>query len=322
MKADVLEEETCKFVQSSCVDTPFNPDNIILVSGHTFPDIVAEKYYGVEVKSTKANHWTSTGSSIVESTRSEFVENIYMLFGKLGGTPPEFRCRPYQDVLYDIAVTHSPRYLINMELEDGETIFDKMNTTYDEFRTTENNIAKVREYYKTKAKQAKRQEMPWWISSEDDEKPVNFTLRLWNSVEIDERKKLTAYCLILFPEIWMPDASPKIKYNQASLWLCSFAQVVFPNIRDAFTAGGKVTYENGQRLPVRYPQVCKTIIDHLPTIKELLQNPTRETIELITEFNPILLKDKRPFQTWVKICGATIGEPMQRWLIELPKLEC
>lgn len=70
-----------------------------------------------------------------------------LVIGKLGGNPPEFRCRPYQEVLSDIAVTHSPRYLINMELQHGETIFDKMNTTYDEFRTTENNIAKVREYY-------------------------------------------------------------------------------------------------------------------------------------------------------------------------------
>lgn len=33
------------------------------------------------------------------------------------------------------------------ELQEGETIFDKMNTTYDVFRTTENNIAKVREYH-------------------------------------------------------------------------------------------------------------------------------------------------------------------------------
>ena len=69
-----------------------------------------------------------------------------LVIGKLGGNPPEFRCRPYQEVLYDIAVTHSPRYLINMELQDGETIFDKMKTTYDEFRANENNIAKAREY--------------------------------------------------------------------------------------------------------------------------------------------------------------------------------
>lgn len=322
MKADKLEVETCDYVRLACQDSPFNPENVILVSGHTFPDIVAEKYYGIEVKSTKSNHWTSTGSSIVESTRSELVENIYMMFGKLGGNPPEFRCRPYQEVLYDIAVTHSPRYLINMELQDGETIFDKMNTTYDEFRTTENNIAKVREYYKEKAKKARKQEMPWWISSEDDEKPINFTLRLWNSVDADERKTLIAYCLILFPEIWMPDANSRTKYNQASLWLCSFAQVVFPNIRDAFTAGGKVAYENGHRLTTRYPQVYKTIIEHLPIIKQLLERPTKETIEIVAEFNPLLLQGKGLYNNWAKICGATLGGPMERWLIEQPRLDC
>ena len=244
-----------------------------------------------------------------------------MLFGKLGGNPPEFRCRPYQDVLYDIAVTHSPRYLINMELEDGETIFDKMNTTYDEFRTTENNIAKVREYYKDKAKAAKKQEMPWWISSEDVEKPVNFTLRLWNSVEADERKTLIAYCLILFPEIWKPDTNPQIKYNQASLWLCSFAQVVFRNIRDAFSAGGKIAFENGRRLMSRYPKVYKTIIEHLPIIRQILETPTKETIELVTEFNPLLLKGKKDlYSNWKEFCGDILGEPMGRWLNEQPRL--
>ena len=322
MSPSKLEVESCEVIKKVCFDTPFNPDNVVLVSGHAFPDIIAEHYYGVEVKSTKANHWISTGSSIVESTRNEFVENIYMLFGKLGGKPPEFKCRPYSDVLYDISVTHSPRYLINMELSEGQTIFDKMKTTYDDFRTSNDNIAKVRAYYKEKAKKEKKQEMPWWISSEDDEKPINFTLRLWNSVDADERKTLTAYCIILFPEIWMPNASPRTKYNQASLWLCSFAQVVFPNIRDAFTAGGKVAFENGRRLPIRYPQVYKTIIDHLPIIKQILEHPTTEIIELVHEFNPILLQGNGLYQNWVKICAATIGGPMERWLKEQPRLDC
>ena len=74
-----------------------------------------------------------------------------MLFGKLGGTPPEFKCKPYQDCLYDIAVTHSPRYLINMELEKNETIFSKMGTTYDDLRTSPDSIEQVRNYYRNKA---------------------------------------------------------------------------------------------------------------------------------------------------------------------------
>lgn len=320
-----LEIESCKMIRIACDGSPFSPDNVKLVSGHSFPDIIAQKFYGVEVKSTKSNHWTSTGSSIVESTRNIDVKNIYMLFGKLGGTPPEFKCRPYGDVLYDIAVTHSPRYLINMELHEGETIFDKMNTTYDDFRTNGDNISKVREYYKQKAKNERKQEMPWWITNDDTERAVRFNLRLWNSVDAEERKMLTAYCLILFPEIWMPNTSSRTKYNQASLWLCSYAQVIFPNIRDAFTAGGKIAFENGKQLPERYAQVYKTIVDHSELIKKILDCPTKETIELIKEFNPLLLKGQGLYETWLTTCctsASSIGVPLERWLIEHPKLEC
>ena len=109
--------------------TPFRKEDILLVSGAKFPDIQAGVYYGVEVKSTKTDSWTSTGSSIVESTRIKEVESIYMLFGKLGGEHAEFRCRPYEQCLSNIAVTHSPRYLIDMNLED--TVFDKMKVEYN-----------------------------------------------------------------------------------------------------------------------------------------------------------------------------------------------
>ena len=123
-----------------CGRTPFRVEEIRLVSAQYFPDIIAEKYYGVEVKSTKENHWTSTGSSIVESTRDKNVENIYMLFGKLGGKTAEFKCRPYEDCLSDIAVTHSPRYLINMELTKEQTIFSKMGVAYDQLRNAPDSI--------------------------------------------------------------------------------------------------------------------------------------------------------------------------------------
>ena len=315
MSPSKLEEESCEKIKTACEDTPFNPDNVLLVSGHRFPDIIAEKYYGVEVKCTKSNHWTSTGSSIVESTRDSSVDNIYMLFGKLGGTPPEFKCRPYSDVLYDIAVTHSPRYLINMELKKGETIFDKMKMAYDKFRTTEDNIAIVRDYYKKKAK--KGQEMPWWISSDDVDKPVNFNLRLWNALDIEERNLLRAYCLILFPKIWNKD-SDKTKYQEACLWLCSFAQVINPNMRDSFSASGKIALINGNK---RYPHIVKTIVDCAPKVKRLLQNPNFELIELIKEFNPKLLEGEDLYNNWIADCctnGNIDGAPLEQWIEEQP----
>lgn len=92
----------------------------------------------------------------MESTRDKNVENIYMLFGKLGGKTAEFKCRPYEDCLSDIAVTHSPRYLINMELTKEQTIFSKMGVAYDQLRNASDSIEIVRKYYREKAIKAKR----------------------------------------------------------------------------------------------------------------------------------------------------------------------
>lgn len=84
-----LESCAVEKIKLACADSPFDASEVELISGQRFPDIVAEKYYGIEVKSTKEDHWTSTGSSILETTRIENVDDIYMLFGKKEGMTEE-----------------------------------------------------------------------------------------------------------------------------------------------------------------------------------------------------------------------------------------
>lgn len=320
ISATQLETISLNTLKKACSDTPFNPDNIELVSGQSFPDIVADRYYGVEVKSTTKNHWMSTGSSMVESTRHEDVENIYMLFGKLGGNPPEFKCRPYQDVLYDIAVTHSPRYLINMELAEGHSIFAKMHTSYDELRTSSDSINRVRRYYREKALLEKKDEMPWWLTSEMEEQAMPFNIRMWNSLSGTERKILLAKCLILFPEILSPVRNAK-KYNQATLWLCSYCQVVMPNIRDVFTAGGKIVSVDDKDLDVPVAQIFKTIVDNAGMVKSLLESGEEDMIALIKEFNPELLNGGL-YDNWLRCCMGIADSyrvPIIEWIDKKPK---
>lgn len=76
LSASELEQLSVDIMKEIAPSTPFRDTDIQLVSGHSFPDIMAGSYYGVEVKSTQSNHWTSTGSSIVESTRNKTVEDI------------------------------------------------------------------------------------------------------------------------------------------------------------------------------------------------------------------------------------------------------
>lgn len=323
LSAIQVENISVETIKRACDNTPFHADEIKLISGQRFPDIVAEKYYGVEVKTTKANHWMSTGSSIVESTRDLNVEDIYMLFGKLGGDVPEFKCRPYEDVLYDIAVTHSPRYLINMEIDKNETIFSKIGVPYNEFRKSSDAIDKVRCYYREKARKTKRQEMPWWITSDNSESAVSFNIRLWNTLSLEEKRSLLAKCMILFPEALNPAKRPD-KYNQTTLWLCSYQQVVMPNIRDLYSAGGRITHVDGKKLKKNVPQVFNQIIQHIDLIRDMLQNPTKEMMMLISDYNPILLKGNDLFSNWLDICCGFIQNEevrLKEWIKSKPKFQ-
>ena len=257
-----LEDDVKIALEECAKGTPFE-NTIEKISGQKFPDIVAAKFYGVEVKSTKENHWTSTGSSILESTRLSDVERIYMTFGKLGGNPIEFLSKPYEKCLYEIAVTHMPRYLIDMRLREGETIFDKIGISYDELRQMENPIAPVSRYYRSKLKPG---ESLWWAGDSADE-IVSATIRLWKNVTSREKRGYTVYGCVNFPEVFGGD------YDRYALWLTSQG-VVDPHIRDQFSAGGKESMMMPDGSRVWFPGVFRRIKDnmdyfiHLMAIKE------------------------------------------------------
>lgn len=211
-----LEEVALNALKEVSSRTPFRKENIVLVSGSRFPDIVAEKHYGVEVKSTKENTWRSTGSSIVENTRISDITRIYLLFGKLGGEFVEFKCRPYEDCLSNIAVTHSPRYLIDMELDNRneKTIFEKIGVPYDKFRVMEENkkIEFLRGYYKERAKEKGKMSMPWWMGTENSTK---VEISFFSDLSNEEKEFLKARKFILFPCVFQRE------YKPVALWLCN-----------------------------------------------------------------------------------------------------
>lgn len=222
-----LEDDVKAALEESAKGTIFE-NTIEKISGQKFPDIVTAKYYGVEVKSTKGNHWTSTGSSILETTRVTDVERIFMTFGKLGGSPIEFVSRPYEECLYGIAVTHMPRYLIDMCVEPDQTIFSKIGISYDDLRNMENPIAPVAKYYRSLLKPG---ESLWWTGDSADE-TVSPTIRLWKNISPEEKKIYTIYGCVNYPEIFGGD------YDRYALWLTSQG-VVDSHIRDQFSAGGR-----------------------------------------------------------------------------------
>ena len=226
-----LESDVYNALTRTAAGTSFE-NTIRLVSGASFPDIVADGYYGVEVKSTKENKWKSIGSSILESTRIPGVEKIYLTFGKLGA-PVRFMSRPYEECLSGVSVTHYPRYQIDMELRPGETIFDKINIPYDELRRMDNPVKPISNYYKSQL--APGQSLRW-ASDYIESTAVSPILRMWSTISATEKRDFTASALAFFPDVFGS------KYENYTLWLITTASVVNPNVRDQFSAGGQFTY--------------------------------------------------------------------------------
>jgi hypothetical protein len=230
-----LEDDAVKALTISAENTAFE-GTIEKVSGQRFPDIVARKYYGVEVKSSKDDKWMTLGGSVNESTRVESVERIFLIFGKLL-EPIEFRCRPYEDCLSEVVVTHYPRYKIDMNLKAGETIFDKMNTTYDGLRATGDPVRNIVAYYKGELRVG---EGLWWMestSSIEDTSSAPMKIRLWTTLSQGEKNDFLKTAFALFPDVF---SSSRTKYERLSLWLVSQYGIVSTSMRDSFTAGGKV----------------------------------------------------------------------------------
>lgn len=254
-----LEDDVAAALTECARGTPFE-GTVEKVSGQRFPDIVAAGCFGVEVKSTKNDHWTSTGSSILETTRVQDVEHIFMTFGKLGGNPIRFLTRPYEACLSDIAVTHMPRYRIDMRLGEGETIFDKMGVSYDRLRQMERPVEPVSRYYRSQLKEG---ESLWWAGGDPAEEAVSPTVRLWRRLSVAEKRRCTVYGCAHFPEVFAGD------YGRYALWLTSQG-VVDPHIRDQFSAGGQVDLRLSDGRLVKLPAVFGRVRDNMDLFLELM----------------------------------------------------
>lgn len=294
-----LEEDVRDALVRCAIHTPFE-GTIQLVSGAFFPDIVANKYYGVEVKSTNKNHWKSIGSSILESTRDQNVERIYLTFGKLCA-PVAFRSRPYEECLSGISVTHYPRYKIDMDLQKGATIFDKMGISYDSLRKMDNPVAPVSKYYKSQLREG---ESLWWAPDSDAESnEVPVTVRLWSALSPAEKTHFTVQGYALFPEILSKGSNKK--YQRYALWLATNCGIINTNIRDQFSAGGQVdiftTNGNFEKMPAAFGRIEKN--------RDLIT----ETILLASEatlceyWGVEAIAENRIIQ-WSKIVASTVDD--------------
>jgi hypothetical protein len=285
--ASEFEKDTYEALCSASKGTDFE-STIFLVSGSVFPDIVVKKFYGVEVK-TSQKSWKSVGNSVLESTRVRDVERIYIFFAKLSH-PLGFKYRLYQDCLSDIAVTHSPRYLIDMDLEAGKSIFEQMGIGYDQLRKRENPIKPFVDYYR---KLAKPGEEPWWM---DAETPIKPTVSLWSNLGKEKQDELRIEVMARFPELF---GNSRAKYQALASYLAARHGVVDSSLRDRFSAGGQGTLKIGKKSYAKLPRVFAHLQHDLAEILQYIKLLPPEEAAFYWKLS-VLPKVDRLASLWVK----------------------
>lgn len=301
------EVETCLNIAAE--GTNFE-NRVVYFGGGKFPDFVVADIYGVEVKRAKGNTLTTIGNSVLESTRVGGVEKIYLLFGKLSGDIV-FVWRPYEECLSEVAVTHYPRYLVDMELGEDETIFDKMGKTYEEICSCPKPVEPIVDYYRGLLKPG---ESLWWIDNggAEEEVATDIIIRQWNTLDAAHRDRIRIGAMVLFPQLFGND---RTKYDGVSAWLVKTHGVVCKNIRDLFTAGGKYEIPDGDDT-VKVQHIVSNIDgdDDVDSIVSFLRDTDIEELEEYWEIRD--LEEGEQVEVWLReVCDYLDDENASRYLM-------
>lgn len=201
---------------------------------HLFPDIILGEF-GIEVKVVNTDSWRTVGNSVFEGTRDPNVKHIYVLYGKMGGTPL-VRWGKYEDCVIHVRTSHVPRF--ELEIGAKESLFLKFGISYEKFceLEAEGKMQYVRKYARGRLKSGDRL---WWLEDKPEEAQeysLPLEVRLYMGLPQEEKRRLRAEAALLCPQIVKPSRSKK-KYDDAAMYLITYHGVLCSQARDLFSAG-------------------------------------------------------------------------------------
>ena len=132
-------------------------------------------------------------------------------------------------------------------------------------------ITPVAKYYKSLLKPG---ESLWWTGTKEEVAPP--TVRLWSSLSANEKEELVIQGYTLFPEILTKGNNKK--YNRYALWLVTQKGIVNTNIRDGFSAGGKVMLKTPSGIEVSMPAAFGRINKYSDLILKTLYSTDKDVL--------------------------------------------
>ena len=272
---------------------------------HKFPDVIIRTpvaNWGIEVKSSQSKNWETLGGSINESTKVLGLDAIFILFGKNSAEQIQIKIKEFSQCIKSVAVTHSPRYLIDMELEHGQDLFSLLNTSYVSVCQLKQPFDIFKNYFKEKAKKSKT--TFWFLSDEESERTSesyqHLEWKFFNQLEKSERSKLIAEAIVLYPVDLF--GYSRSRYDQCNVFFLG-RNVISNSMRDNFSAGGQYQIEQCL-IPQKYSLLVNDEI--LAAIHELLSTePTIEMQKLYQSHRTDLIK-----AAWLQAIESALSQAL------------
>jgi len=207
---------------------------------YAFPDIVLGKL-GVEVKFSTNDTWRSVANSVFESTRDASVEQIYVVFGKMGGEPAVAWGR-YEECVIHVRTSHVPRFEVELPPQ-RESLFKTFGIAYADFckLSEHERMEHVRKYARGRLKKG---EKLWWLEDRPDEgHSLSLRARRFQNLSEKEKRKIRGEACLLCPEI-LKSSRSRGKYDDALMYMLTYHGILAG--RDAFSAGSVAGKDRGK----------------------------------------------------------------------------
>ena len=291
-RSSIDNEEFCvSLLKKAASSLGIDPEIVIHHGGHTFPDVsIAGTKIGIELKGSRSGH-TFLGNSVIASTMLPDLEKIYVFYWI--DDQKIFGYRDYFECVSGAQVTHSPRFVLDIEADSTECIFgntpDKVGTISDVcFGKSGINHKKIIDWMRDLAIANGR--IGWWIndsSDEDVEASGSLSIRRYTEIPSDQRGSLMKTAFLCFPGVLKRGSR---MYDGVLMWCLSTRNVLL--YRDAFSAGGRkpVFLTKLTPKPILLPAVISRAIEDLSTgavinlkeVEEIHRRSFRNIAELRT----------------------------------------
>lgn len=253
---------------------------------HQFPDIVVsldDYLLGIEVKSSSSSSnksWSINGNSVVGSTsiKTDDTYIVFIKYNEIHGF--DIKSARYEDCVANVGVTHSPRYMIDLNIDPSESFFKKSGIGYEKIKNSDSPISLITDHFRAQGKIA------WWLGDYKNENSTSATILSWDDLNHSQIDKIYGQAFILFPEIF--GRLRTNKYKRLSQWLIAKHSVLISSLRDKFSAGGTVKLACGSLIIDPAPHIYSVLTKNKINID--LAFIDLELIELNTfwlDYNPI-----------------------------------